>query len=239
MTAAPKVTFDAQAADFDRRAGLPAGAARRIAAAVMELAPAGRGVLLDLGAGTGQIGEHLSRGARGTGYVGLDLSGPMLDVFRRMGALGFLGVRYPEDALQQVADSGLRYRGWLANFDVPAAFHRHRFTVHVPRRFYRTGLPGIPTIRVFEALACGIPLISAPWFDCERLFSPGRDFLMAKDPEGMLEAMQAVTHDEALARELAQAGRSTIERRHSCAHRVDELLEICHELQQVPAEAVS
>ena len=35
---------------------------------------------------------------------------------------------------------------------------RFKATVHVPRRPYVKALPGIPTIRVFEALACGIPL---------------------------------------------------------------------------------
>jgi SAM-dependent methyltransferase len=87
------VSFDRQAADFDLRAGLPPGAAPRIAAAVAELAPAGngrRGVVLDLGAGTGQIGEHLARlwGARERSrYLGIDVSGPMLAVFRsKLGA---------------------------------------------------------------------------------------------------------------------------------------------------------
>ena len=55
---------------------------------------------------------------------------------------------------------------------------RHRVTVHVPRRPYAQALPGIPTIRVFEALACGIPLVSAPWDDVEGLFRPGEDFLI-------------------------------------------------------------
>lgn len=85
MTPEPKVSFDSQAVDFDQRAGLPAGIAREIAAAVIRLVPAGDGVLLDLGAGTGQIGEHLARG-RGTRgrarYLGMDLSGPMLARFR-------------------------------------------------------------------------------------------------------------------------------------------------------------
>jgi SAM-dependent methyltransferase len=75
------VSFDGQAADFDLRAGLPAGVARQVAAALVELAPEGSGVILDLGAGTGQIGEHLAR--LRCRYVGLDVSGPMLAVFRR------------------------------------------------------------------------------------------------------------------------------------------------------------
>jgi SAM-dependent methyltransferase len=95
MALALTVSFDPQAVDFDLRAGLPAGVARRIAAAVSELAPAGSGVVLDLGAGTGQIGRHLAGmpGARGRSrYLGLDVSGPMLAVFRRkLGAGGLTG----------------------------------------------------------------------------------------------------------------------------------------------------
>jgi SAM-dependent methyltransferase len=75
------VSFDGQAADFDLRAGLPADATRRIAAALAELAPAGGGVVLDLGAGTGQIGVHLAGAV--SRYLGLDVSLPMLAGFRR------------------------------------------------------------------------------------------------------------------------------------------------------------
>jgi SAM-dependent methyltransferase len=80
------VSFDGQAVDFDQRAGLPEGVAPQIAAALSELAPAGSGVILDVGAGTGQIGEHLVRlwrAGRASRYLGLDVSGPMLAVFRR------------------------------------------------------------------------------------------------------------------------------------------------------------
>ncbi len=88
--------------------------------------------------------------------------------------LDIYGVRYPAEAQALVARYGASYRGWLANAAAPAVFARHLATVHVPRRFYTTMLPGIPTIRVFEALACGIPLVSAPWDDAEGLFRPGR-----------------------------------------------------------------
>ena len=53
-------------------------------------------------------------------------------------------------------------------------------TVHIPRQPYVQALPGIPTIRPFEALACGIPLICSPWQDVEGLFTPGTDFLIAR-----------------------------------------------------------
>jgi spore maturation protein CgeB len=140
------------------------------------------------------------------------------------------GVRYPAQALQALDEAGIAYGGWLPNYEAPQVFARYRVTVHVPRRPYVEALPGIPTIRVFEALACGIPLVSAPWDDCEGLFEPGADFLVARSGGEMREQLRAVLHDAQLARSLAEQGRRTILARHTCAHRVDELLAIYAEL---------
>jgi ubiquinone/menaquinone biosynthesis C-methylase UbiE len=72
--------FDAQARRFDDRAGIPEDAARAVAQAVLDLIAPGRDdVLVELGAGTGEIGRHL---ARSVNYLGLDRSGGMLDAFR-------------------------------------------------------------------------------------------------------------------------------------------------------------
>jgi spore maturation protein CgeB len=87
-------------------------------------------------------------------------------------------------------------------------------------------LPGIPTIRVFEALACGIPLVSAPWSDAEGLFRPGRDFLFAQNEAAMERHLTALRNDPDLRRSLVESGLATIRARHSCAHRVDQLLAI-------------
>lgn len=140
------------------------------------------------------------------------------------------GVRYPEHALEQLARAGIEYAGWLPNYRAPEVFARYRLTVHVPRRPYATALPGIPTIRVFEALACGIPLVSAPWNDSERLFTPGQDFLLARDGCVMKRHIEAVLSDGDLSRRLAAHGLETIRRRHSCVHRVDELSNIYESL---------
>ncbi|HKU38042.1 MAG TPA: glycosyltransferase [Polyangiales bacterium] len=156
----------------------------------------------------------------------------LLGPIRELGLRATLhGVRYPEDALAAVAGSGARYRGFLPNFDAPRAFARHRVTIHVPRRYYSEVLPGIPTIRVFEALACGIPLLCAPWLDSEGLFTPGRDYLVADDGASMTQLVCDVLADRELARSLAEHGRRSIEARHTCRHRVDELLEIYSELE--------
>jgi spore maturation protein CgeB len=133
------------------------------------------------------------------------------------------GARYPESARAELAAAGIAYSGWLPNFLVPAVYARHAVTVHVPRRAYATALPGIPTIRVFEALACGIPLVTGPWRDCEGLFSPGDDFLVARDRREMRGQLRAIVHDRDFALALAARGRTTVAARHTCAHRVDEL----------------
>ncbi|MFL5132881.1 MAG: glycosyltransferase [Microvirga sp.] len=140
--------------------------------------------------------------------------------------LDIYGVRYPEDALETLARYGVTYRGWLPNARAPEVFARHLATVHVPRRFYVDMLPGIPTIRVFEALACGIPLISAPWSDSEGLFSPGTDYLVARDEVQMERHMKAVLNDPNLRSALIENGLKAIRSRHSCAHRADQLLAI-------------
>jgi len=140
------------------------------------------------------------------------------------------GVRYPEAGKRALADAGIDYAGWLPNPEAPRAFARFRTTVHVPRRPYVEALPGIPTIRPFEALACGIPLVSAPWDDAEGLFRPGRDYLVARDGGEMKRHLRDLLNDPALAAEITRSGRETILDRHTCAHRVDELLAIGREL---------
>lgn len=136
------------------------------------------------------------------------------------------GVRYPPYALATLASYGARYRGWVPNVHVPKIFARHAATVHVPRRFYVDALPGIPTIRVFEALACGIPLVSAPWRDDEGLFRAGEHYLAAPDEAGMIRHLRDLRDDPILRVTLADAGRRAIEAGHSCAHRAAELLDI-------------
>jgi spore maturation protein CgeB len=146
------------------------------------------------------------------------------------------GVRYPAEAKRALADRGIDYAGWLPNFDAPEVFSRYLFTVHVPRRPYTQALPGIPTIRVFEALACGIPLVCAPWDDTEHLFTPGQDYLVARDGAEMRQHLRDLQHNPQLRHHLAAHGHRTILSRHTCAHRVDELVNIVVELRGAEGE---
>ena len=140
------------------------------------------------------------------------------------------GVRYPEHARQALQDAGIEYGGWLPNFKAPEVFARYRFTAHVPRGPYVRSLPGIPTIRPFEAMSCAIPLLSSPWNDAEHLFTPGKDFVFAQNKHEMKELMQKVLSDDAFVSELTRHGRETILQKHTCVHRVNELYSVCEEL---------
>jgi spore maturation protein CgeB len=177
--------------------------------------------------GRAREGELVWIGNWGDGERTAELRRFLLRPAKRLGLSGSVfGVRYPQSGQTAVRRAGLAYRGWIANHRAPLVFAEHGVTVHVPRRPYVRALPGIPTIRPFEALACGIPLVSAPWEDVEGLFTPGRDYLVAHDEDEMTAQLEAVLTDSELAARLVQHGLRTIRSRHTCAHRVDELLAI-------------
>ncbi|HEX2983545.1 MAG TPA: glycosyltransferase [Ignavibacteriales bacterium] len=140
------------------------------------------------------------------------------------------GVRYPDDAQKILLKAGIEYCGWLSNYRVPLAFAQFKVTVHIPRRPYVEALPGIPTIRPFEAMACGIPLVSAPWEDTENLFTPGEDYLVAHNTREMEDCISFLLDDPEAAEIMTLKARKTISDRHTCAHRADELMRICSDL---------
>jgi ubiquinone/menaquinone biosynthesis C-methylase UbiE len=105
----PATRFDDQAVAFDRRAGVPSEVAADVAAAALDDgAQPGEGeVVLEIGAGTGEVGRHLARLAGR--YVGVDLSAPMLEVFRSKlaGASAAVLVRADAERHWPVRDSSV------------------------------------------------------------------------------------------------------------------------------------
>jgi spore maturation protein CgeB len=182
--------------------------------------------------GVARRGDLVWIGNWGDGERTHELHELLLGPVRRLGLVAqAYGVRYPHDALTALEAAGIRYGGWRPSHRVPATFAAFGVTVHVPRRPYVESLPGIPTIRPFEALACGIPLVSGWWDDAEHLFTPGKDFLVAKDGREMEQHLDDVLHEPELARSLREHGLATVLARHTCAHRVDELMQVVEELE--------
>jgi spore maturation protein CgeB len=148
------------------------------------------------------------------------------------------GVRYSDEALRTIDAAGITYQGWLPAHRVPAAFAQARATVHVPRGPYTRLLTGIPTIRIFEAMACGIPIVSAPWDDCEMLLPPD-SYLRVRNGKEMKEALHALLTDDGLAQRTTVAGLKAIADRHTCRHRAQQFLTLVGELRSKPVAVLS
>jgi spore maturation protein CgeB len=142
------------------------------------------------------------------------------------------GVRYPEQGRRSLLRAGIEYRGYLPSLMAPQAYARSALSLHVPRRQYTNGLSGIPTIRVFEALACRATLVCAPWEDVEQLFRPGTDYIVAASGADMQASLQWLLQDETARRQIGANGRETILQRHTCEHRAQQLVDICEELNR-------
>jgi len=142
------------------------------------------------------------------------------------------GVRYPKDARNTLLASGIEYCGYLPNLGAPETYARSRLALHIPRRQYANGLSGVPTIRVFEVLACGIPLVCAPWTDTEGLFRPGRDFVLARNGDEMRALLVELLASDSARQQIASSGLETIRQHHTCRHRAGQLMEICGEIRR-------
>jgi spore maturation protein CgeB len=140
------------------------------------------------------------------------------------------GVRYPESATNRLQMAGIEYRGYLPNLSAPDVYSHCALTLHIPRRCYANGLSGIPTIRMFEALACGVPLICSPWKDLEGLFQPDEDYVVVPDGKSMAAEIRYLLHDDHARQQLSRNASQTIHQKHTCWHRARQFEEICEEL---------
>jgi spore maturation protein CgeB len=105
---------------------------------------------------------------------------------------------------------------------LPPAEHRRfyaaqRFTVNVTRAdMARAGWS--PSVRLFEAGACAVPVVSDAWEGLDSFFTPGREIVVAHDPEDVLRALA-----EADGPALGAAARERVLREHIAEQRVQQL----------------
>jgi spore maturation protein CgeB len=101
----------------------------------------------------------------------------------------------------------------------PAFYSSSRLTLNVTRAaMARMG--HCPSGRLFEAAACGAPILSDAWEGLEAFFRPGLEILVAQDTDGAIGALE--TSDAELARIAAQARERTLEE-HTADRRAAEL----------------
>ncbi|MFZ1996054.1 MAG: glycosyltransferase [Solirubrobacteraceae bacterium] len=108
----------------------------------------------------------------------------------------------------------------LAPPDHPAFYAAQRFTLSITREQMRR-LGWSPSVRLFEAAACGTPIITDPWPGVQDVFEPGREILVAGRGEEVAALLDDV--DDAQRRQIARAARARVLAGHTAAHRVDAL----------------
>ncbi|MBY5349797.1 glycosyltransferase [Rhizobium leguminosarum] len=117
--------------------------------------------------------------------------------------------------------------------DHPSFYSRQRFTLNVTRSdMIAAGWS--PSVRLFEAAACGTPIISDDWRGLDELFADGQAIVIAKGSEHVIDALTKISPEARLA--LASAARATVLERHTGEVRARELAAA---LRELPEEGVN
>src|SRR4051794_37022082 len=78
-----------------------------------------------------------------------------------------------------------------------------------------------PSVRLFEAAACGVPVISDAWPGIEEFFEPGRELLLCGSTEEALGLLRDLP--EAERRAIGRRARARVLAEHTAAHRAGAL----------------
>jgi spore maturation protein CgeB len=95
-----------------------------------------------------------------------------------------------------------------------------RYTLNVTRSDMRS-LGFSPSVRLFEAAACGTPMISDNWPGIETVFAPGREILLASGPREIIQILEEMPNDRRLG--IAANARARLLKEHTPAHRARQL----------------
>jgi spore maturation protein CgeB len=101
-----------------------------------------------------------------------------------------------------------------------AFYNQQRFTLNVTREaMVQSGYS--PSVRLFEAAACGTPIISDAWAGLETFLEPGREILIAKTSADVTRILE--TMDEKQRIQIGSRARARILREHTAEHRAQEI----------------
>ncbi|MCW3040124.1 MAG: hypothetical protein JWM31_2029 [Solirubrobacterales bacterium] len=128
------------------------------------------------------------------------------------------GPRYPQDLVWPANVERIEH---LAPPDHAAFYSAQRFTLNVTRAEMRTA-GWSPSVRLFEAAACGVPIISDRWPGIEEVLVPGQEILLADTTEDVLRILAETGEDTR--RAIGERARSRVLAEHTATQRV-QLLE--------------
>lgn len=99
-------------------------------------------------------------------------------------------------------------------------YNRTRYTLNVTRRdMIRAGYS--PSVRLFEAAACGTPIISDEWPGLDGIFTPDEEILIARSPSETLSYLRDIPDERR--RHIGNAARRRVLTAHTAMHRAVEL----------------
>lgn len=102
----------------------------------------------------------------------------------------------------------------------PRFFASQRFTLNLTREQMRAAGYS-PSVRLFEAAACGTPIITDDWLGLDEFFKPGEELLVARSTENVTEYLHDLPDAARLA--IGERARSRVLRQHTAVHRALEL----------------
>jgi spore maturation protein CgeB len=119
-------------------------------------------------------------------------------------------IRWPANVARTMHLDPSKHRGFYTGL---------RFTLNVTRRdMVAAGYS--PSVRLFEAAACGTPVISDSWPGLEEFFTPGAEILVAGQADDVLERLRNMP--EAERRRVGERARTRVLANHTSAHRARE-----------------
>ncbi len=126
------------------------------------------------------------------------------------------GAQYPDDFPWQ---SNIHFVRHLPPPEHPAFFSSSRLTLNVTRQAM-ADMGWCPSGRLFEASACGVPILSDDWEGLDSFFDPGSEILIARTTE---DAVAALDLSDAELNRIARASRERTLAEHTSEHRAREL----------------
>lgn len=104
----------------------------------------------------------------------------------------------------------------------PAFYSSSRMTLNITRSTMAQ-MGYCPSGRLFEAAACGTPIVSDWWGGLDTFFTPGDEILIARNSDDVLQAMNS---EESELNRISCAARERVLAQHTAAHRASELISL-------------
>lgn len=110
------------------------------------------------------------------------------------GRFAIVGAQYPASLAWP---ANVRHTPHLHPADHREFYGSQRFTLNVTREAM-LAVGHSPSVRLFEAAACGTPVISDAWEGLDTFFAPGREIFVAKTTDEVVAILRDVSEQERL-----------------------------------------